>query len=353
MAVRASIAPGKIIITGEYVGIFGEPVTLSSVNLHTRATIRKSGRSGITINSDRFPGSEAHYSIAELLELWGEAQKTYRKYLDTQNVDLLKKYRSEKLLPVSLAVAAGITAVNGSSVFEGLLVTVDSILPIGSGLGSSASVSAAIIGELLEYSKTPIELENLNKLTFLVEKILNGKPSGADNSAVVYGGWLRFKRDAKDVMTINRLEKFATGDGWWIVDGGKPVETTLEMIDKVLRFSHSDRIKFERLIHRDREITEATQKQIKLGKLDPTLLSNSQLVLEDMGVIGERGKKLVRAIWEAGGSAKVSGAGGLRDGVGTILAYLPDEEAMMAMAHKNNLSYRKITLGGVGWHLEQ
>lgn len=103
-----------------------------------------------------------------------------------------------------------------------------STLPVGAGLGSSASFSTCVATALLllhqratlpplpEPSRTPDVqsqdpghvhvshagrralprqiAEEVNHWAFVAEKILHGNPSGVDNSVAVYGGALAYTR---------------------------------------------------------------------------------------------------------------------------------------------------------------
>jgi mevalonate kinase len=80
-------------------------------------------------------------------------------------------------------------------------VVVNSELPMGSGLGSSAAFCVALSAALLAFSESASldmnqqgwsvfgesELELVNKWAFEGEKILHGKPSGLDNTVSTYG----------------------------------------------------------------------------------------------------------------------------------------------------------------------
>ena len=97
-----SLAPGKIIVTGEYAGMFGEPVTITSVNLYTRVSVLERNDKLISITSSSFPSEEVLISFKELLDLWSEATKVYERYIAIVDVSLLKPYRSTKLRPAIL-----------------------------------------------------------------------------------------------------------------------------------------------------------------------------------------------------------------------------------------------------------
>ena len=95
-----------------------------------------------------------------------------------------------------------------------------SSLPIGAGLGSSASFSACAASTILLFHKRinapplppplsnehvhvshqgrraipPATAEEINRWAFIAEKVLHGNPSGVDNSVAVFGGALAYTR---------------------------------------------------------------------------------------------------------------------------------------------------------------
>src|SRR5215813_2345441 len=56
-------------------------------------------------------------------------------------------------------------------------IEVRSTIPVASGLGSGAAVSAAL--------RTPVDTDELNGLVYEVEKMHHGTPSGIDNTVIV------------------------------------------------------------------------------------------------------------------------------------------------------------------------
>jgi mevalonate kinase len=74
-------------------------------------------------------------------------------------------------------------------------IHVKSELPIGAGLGSSASFSSCIATSLLlsaghisinEISSIAV-LERINKMSFIAEIVIHGTPSGIDNTLCTFG----------------------------------------------------------------------------------------------------------------------------------------------------------------------
>lgn len=85
--------------------------------------------------------------------------------------------------------------------FKPATVVINSDLPLGSGLGSSAAFCVALAAALLAvtdsvsvdvirqgwHSFGEKELDLVNKWAFEGEKIIHGKPSGIDNTVSSYG----------------------------------------------------------------------------------------------------------------------------------------------------------------------
>ena len=77
-----------------------------------------------------------------------------------------------------------------------LTITYDFELPIGAGLGSSASFAVATVSAMLVYigvlpsnqhKWNDSDLELVNSWAFQSEKIVHGTPSGIDNAISTYG----------------------------------------------------------------------------------------------------------------------------------------------------------------------
>ena len=95
----------------------------------------------------------------------------------------------------------------GSPSFPGCLYTLRSTIPIGAGLGSSASIAVCMSAALLIQLRTlsgphpdqPIEesliqLERINRWAFVAEMCIHGNPSGVDNTVATQGKAVLFQR---------------------------------------------------------------------------------------------------------------------------------------------------------------
>jgi mevalonate kinase len=95
----------------------------------------------------------------------------------------------------------------GSPSFPGCLYTLRSTIPIGAGLGSSASISVCLAAALLLQIRTlsgphpdqPVEegrlqVERINRWAFVGEMCIHGNPSGVDNTVASQGKGVVFQR---------------------------------------------------------------------------------------------------------------------------------------------------------------
>ncbi|KFA62899.1 hypothetical protein S40285_02271 [Stachybotrys chlorohalonatus IBT 40285] len=95
----------------------------------------------------------------------------------------------------------------GSPSFPGCLYTLRSTIPIGAGLGSSASISVCMSAALLvqlrtlsgphpdqPYEEARLQLERINRWAFVSEMCIHGNPSGVDNTVATQGKAVVFQR---------------------------------------------------------------------------------------------------------------------------------------------------------------
>ena len=91
--------------------------------------------------------------------------------------------------------------------------TLRSAIPIGSGLGSSASISVCLATALLTLGKRiprpnsqPIDVEILkiiNAWAYLGEKCIHGNPSGVDNTVATFGGGVVYRKERRERRLSN------------------------------------------------------------------------------------------------------------------------------------------------------
>jgi len=95
---------------------------------------------------------------------------------------------------------------------SGWRLTVWSKIPMGRGLGSSAATSIAVLRALLKAMNEIISARKLIKLSYELEKIHHGKPSGIDNTVISMEKPILFRKDKAPTMINPDSMFFVVGD---------------------------------------------------------------------------------------------------------------------------------------------
>ncbi|OIO12914.1 hypothetical protein COV53_06200 [Candidatus Gottesmanbacteria bacterium CG11_big_fil_rev_8_21_14_0_20_37_11] len=308
-------APGKIHLLGEHVVVYGYPALLSSIDKRLYVTVETS-----------LKGRLGHISIIspEDNKLVHSAVEIYKK-----------KY----------------PAVD----FPSLKINISSQIPVGAGLGSSAALSAAIIGALMKAVNNIWNPVRINELSYEVEKLAHGNPSGADNTTVVFGELVWYRREfdfLKSIWTLPvlsyKIPKFA------ILNSGRPAESTKEMVNLVKGNYTKKRRLFENIFSDQ----EKQVKKILLGMKEGNINFLKQAIekgernLEKIGVVGERAIKIIKYIHKLGGVAKICGAGGVKEGSGIILCYHENLSKLKLVEDVYNVHLSNISLASEGIRIE-
>ncbi|MDH5533536.1 MAG: hypothetical protein OEX81_03865 [Candidatus Pacebacteria bacterium] len=243
---------------------------------------------------------------------------------------------------------------NVFSIFENKFgVSIDNLeimdlgkLPVGSGLGSSAAFAHAIFLTLLKYFNLSATKEQLYEMVQESEKFSHGNPSGVDATAVVYGGLVEFIKGDKKV-TINQLSKeedILKDSHFYLIDSGRPVESTKEMVEHVSN-NLKNNIELEEVIEKMGKVTSDLITLVKENSFDELAIKENQRLLEKLGVVGEKAKRIIEQIEEIGAVAKITGAGGIKDGSGMILAYAKDYGKISSLIKKNKWKSYQVKIG--------
>lgn len=222
---------------------------------------------------------------------------------------------------------------------EGLEIIVGSDIPIGSGLGSSAAVSAGVIKALWLWDGRKFIEDELFEKTWEAEKLIHGNSSGVDPAAVVYGGVLQYTKGTKPKrIKVRQPLKI------WLVNTGKPKESTGEMVAAVgKRHQLPDtRNQIKQIGEITRKIVSAIEENLDFHDL----ININGLLLEELGVVGTKAKAIADKLRNRGYAVKVVGAGGVADGSGMMMVYGNDYTQAMSIIKKLGLTGWPVIIGG-------
>lgn len=173
-----AFAPGKLILLGEHAVVYGHRAVAAAVSLGTTVTlVAREGGSGLMAGA---PSA-----------LWDDAR-------------------------LAGALARMIPP-------EGVAVAIDSTLPMGCGMGSSAALAVALVRALAAREGRSLAFEELHARAFVMERAFHGNPSGVDHAVSALGGTLLYRRGS-DAPELEPLP-LPSPLNLVVVDTGTPGDT--------------------------------------------------------------------------------------------------------------------------------
>jgi mevalonate kinase len=331
-------APGKIILHGEHSVVYGKKAIAVSVGLLTKITAtliqEKEFRAkfdDVSINSAipldllqklkdelRPDFRYADLNANEQIPIWADVQAAIGKFCDAnvllgpidETLKNSQKIAFESLLFLYLAI------------FEeavGLSITVETELPVGAGLGSSASFAVALVGGLLvaagRIPSEKLDYDLINRWAFVSEKFMHGTPSGVDNSVATFGAGVIFQK-GKDVELLKELPDIRV-----LLVNTKVSRSTKGLVAKVASFKETDPAIFQTCIDGIEALVDLAIREIRDGRSACSdLIAKNHEYLKTLGVSHSTLETIVEIGHKYGFSGKLTGAGG----GGCAFIYIPD-----------------------------
>jgi mevalonate kinase len=340
----ASSAPGKLHLIGEHAVVYGEPAILTSVGLRTYVSASKSDSARYV---DHRYNVDESWSVDDVKETASYVFDTWRKCSEKKNfsdlISLAKKDNFENFKKSLIG-----TVLNALHIDGGVYVDIRSDIPPGAGMGSSASLSVALVKSISEEYHKTLARDELNNIALEMEKIMHGMPSGGDNSACCYGGLIWFQKSSPTNI-IKSLSKDVPYklDNFVAVYTKPPEKSTGELVQLVKNLDEGYRNQ------RIKEIGRMTYEMLDaLTKRDmervKDLMNRDQKNLFDIGVSIKEIDDIAYAVKELGGGAKLCGAGG----GGMMLCYHKEKNKLVDMIKQMGYKPVDTELGVEGVRLE-
>lgn len=266
----AATAPAKIILCGEHAVVYGVPaIAIPVTSLQAHATVQEA--------------TDETIIIAE----------------DTQ-----ERLTIHDQHPLARATQLALEQVNSRSNIQ---VTVTSTIPMASGLGSGAAVSAAIVRAIYRYHERPLDLQAINKVVYQVEKLHHGTPSGIDNTVIVYEQPVYFVK-SQPIQTIEVATPFEIV----IADTGQPASTK-ETVSHVAHLHRTRPSYVKAILVEIESLVEQAKEALRTGDATQLgqCLTRNHGYLRELEVSTPQLDQLVQVANATGAlGAKLSGGGG-------------------------------------------
>ena len=232
-------APGKVIVFGEHAVVHGKAAIAAAISLRSYllvTTLSKSQRTVTLVFPDL--GLDHTWQINDLPWSTFGSESKKRKYFDmvtSLDPDLVRAMQPH-IAPVSSHLPEPERKIHQAAASSFLYLflslsspaappsvyTLRSTVPLGAGLGSSASVNVCISAALLRQinilsgphedqpaDEVTLQLERINRWAFVGELCIHGNPSGVDNTVSTQGKAALFRRtDYHKPPRVSSLKNF-------------------------------------------------------------------------------------------------------------------------------------------------
>ncbi|PSP15528.1 mevalonate kinase [Halobacteriales archaeon QH_10_67_13] len=305
---KTSSAPGKVYLFGEHAVVYGEPAVPCAIRRRAEVTVRERDH-GLRVQAGdlTLSGFAVEYDSAE----------ADRPDLDAPDalVDAAMGYVNE-------AVAQARDAADAPE--AGFEVVVDSEIPLGAGLGSSAAVTVAAIDAATRELGVELDRTALADRAYRVENaVQNGQASRADTFCSTMGGAVRV--EGADCRAIDAPDlPFVIGYDGGAGDTGALVAGVRELRERY-EFAADAVAAIGDLVRRG-ERALAAGDRAELGRL----MNFNHGLLSALGVSSGSLDAMVWAARDAGAAgAKLTGAGG----GGCVVALDETDETLTALEY--------------------
>lgn len=304
-----AVAPGKLILSGEHAVVYGRPALAMAVNRNAQAFITTEGADEtVSFDLPNLQAARESFTLRALRDFHGRVQRNYEEFLAGKLSirDVLRK-------PVDLFEYAFVTILDGLhlKMGGGVNVRLNSNIPIGCGMGSSAATILSVLRGLGHYYRVEFRPEWYARYSLEVENLQHGQASGLDTYVSMHGGCVRFQNGEAQELPLPRVPLY-------IVNTGTPQGTTGEAVAAVAKRIGAKNPVWDSFETTANHLQKALERD-DLKAFQRAMRDNHRL-LNEIGVVPGRVADFVGEVEQAGAAAKICGAGAVAgDQAGMVL----------------------------------
>lgn len=306
-----AIAPGKLILSGEHAVVYGRPALAMAIDRCAQSVISVGAPDLVSFNLLDLKESDS-FTIRALNELKTRLLKNYQLFLSGE-----LGIRGVLHKPIELFEFAFITLLDGLHLKfgEGLNIQTQSNIPIGCGMGSSAATILSLLRGIGHYFRVEFRPDWFLKYSMEAEKLQHGFPSGVDSYISLHGGCALFRNGEAASVPLPRLRMY-------LVNTGMPAATTGECVVAV-----KEKFELDPIWNDFEAVTIGLEQAVRGNQRDdiPRLITENSRLLERIGVVPAKVQQFIREVEQAGGAAKVCGAGAVYGEGGGMVLVLSDK----------------------------
>ena len=301
-----SSAPAKIILFGEHFVVYDNPAILGAIDLRLTSKIGFTSETKIDIDVKNIPDSFRLNHLNESINQSTDKRKHHDFF--SPMIYIIKKIFSENKI-----------------IDSGIKIAIESNIPTGVGLGSSAATSVALTSSIYSILEMNDKTKILND-SIEMERMVHTNSSGADCISSINGGMIVFSKNEKLIkLPVIKDESSSL----FIINTGIK-HSTGEQVEKVKKFRNKDKQEFKKKLAKSQMICEEAIDAIRSQSGDRVgdLMNQNQVLLREIGVSNEMIDKLINFCNKEGSfGSKITGAGG----GGCIITLIPSRKIQIIL----------------------
>jgi len=332
------LAPGKLILSGEHAVVYGKPALAMAVNRYSVAHILAQNSPHISLNF-----SDLSYEQSITYEALDTLKNTIKdKYLSFKQGHFnIREVLTKPFELAQFALGLCLEMLN-IKLSQGVQIQLNSTIPIGCGMGSSAATILSIIHAMANHARVNIPSKTIYELGLQAENMQHGTSSGLDLHVSLHGGCCYVKDQIISVKAMPTMPIY-------LVNTGTPQTSTGECVTKVAHY-------FKQTTIGD-DFADVTETMVKALDKDSYIgfknaITANHDLLTKIGVVPLRVQRFIEKVKMLGGAAKICGAGAVSgDAAGIVMIVIEDEFMLTTLCQKYGYEILSVSGEARGVHV--
>ena len=332
------LAPGKLILSGEHSIVYGHPALAMAVDRYVTAVATPQSAPLISFDLSDI-SYQRKLTLATLHTLKNRIKEKYQQFV---NGDF--KIRNVLQKPFELAQFAFslFFEVLNIKLTQGIKIHLQSTIPMGCGMGSSAATILSIVHAIANHLQVDLPPEMFLRLGQEAENMQHGYSSGLDLKVSLYGGCLYLHDGQLEKRNVPEIPLY-------LINTGSPETSTGQCVTAASRIFKTSQIGNDFA-----DVTRAMDNALQANDVNSTrtaIKANHEL-LARIGVVPQSVNNFIHEVCTQGGAAKICGAGAVAgDKAGITMVIIEDQATLNKLCQRYNYSLLSVAGEARGVHV--
>src|SRR3990167_6631018 len=331
-------APGKLILSGEHAVVYGNPALAMAVNRYATASITRELSPRISFDFSDLP-YQRHLSFSTLRRMKDRIKRKYRQF--TEGHFSIREVLHKPFELAQFAFGLFFDTLNIALPHD-MRVHVQSDIPMGCGMGSSAATIVSVIYAIAQHLHLDLSTDTLFHLALAAENMQHGHSSGLDLRVSLQCGCLYMHGSTMTIRPAPTLSLY-------LIHTGTPLSSTGRCVEKVAPYFRTGLLSDD--FARVTQAMDQALREEQWHDFKEAIQQNHRLLM-DIGVVPEKVQQFIDGVEQTNGVAKICGAGAVEgDHAGIVLAITDDVAQLTALCAQYQYTLLPIISEPRGGHV--